>query len=50
MLLRVRHPNTPPKDVDLGPAVGRHHDYATERKTVDDLPRGVFRQLADKRR
>lgn len=50
MVQRVRHPNTPPKDVDLGPAVGRTHRYEAMAKTIDDLPVWTFRNLPEHRK
>lgn len=36
MVLRVSVPGKPVKLLDLGPAVGRHHNYDAQRKTIDD--------------
>lgn len=37
MVLRVRHPNTPPKDVDLGPhGHAIKHPWVVMRRTIDE--------------
>ena len=33
---RVRHPNTPPKDRDLGPANAQRHAWVVMRRTVEE--------------
>lgn len=35
MTKRVRHPNTPAKDVDLGPGIGRVRSWDIIRRTLD---------------
>lgn len=47
-LLRVRTPSRPgdkSKDVDLGEATGRKQPYDVMARTIDNLPRGLFRHL-----
>lgn len=39
MVVRVSHPNTPTKLIDLGPAHGERHQWDAMRRTIDDEPR-----------
>ena len=36
MIDRVRHPNTPPQDRDLGPAHAQRHAWVVMRRTVEE--------------
>lgn len=50
--LRVRdraRPGDTTKDRDLGPAHGQRRPWDAMRKTIDDLPKGLFRQLGGSR-
>jgi hypothetical protein len=47
-VLRIRHPQRPPADIDLGPAVGLCHEWDIVRRVLDRAltdPRKLERPL-----
>jgi hypothetical protein len=50
VVLRVSHPGKPVKLIDLGPhGNGQRRPWDAMRKTIDDLPKSLYRQLGGSR-